>query len=359
MPPRPIIIRADASIEIGSGHVMRCLALADALQSQGGNPAFVMAQSTAAVDHYLGGKGMELIHILGAPGDRTDANQLLETARSQGAEWIVVDGYQFDESYQVAIKRAGFKLFFMDDDGRWGHYFADIVLNQNITAREEMYSKRESNTTLLLGAKYVILRREFESWQRWQRSFPEDAKRILVTMGGSDPEGLTLPLVKALTKIRDVETTVVVGGSNPRIAELQHAAKDFGPQLELLTDVRDIAGIMANSDLAVICGGGTLWELLYMGVATLTYSRAGVQQEIIDKLCSAGAVIDLGPIKDFDESCIQDAVRRVISSLQLRRSMGQEGRKLVDGNGGSRVLRTLSPADSSNSVLPLSMDLRN
>jgi UDP-2,4-diacetamido-2,4,6-trideoxy-beta-L-altropyranose hydrolase len=359
MPPRPIIIRADASIEIGSGHVMRCLALAEALQSQGGNPAFVMAQSTAAIDQYLRDEGMELIHILETPGDRTDADQLIETARIQGAEWIVVDGYQFDESYQRAIKKAGFKLFFMDDDGRWGHYFADIVLNQNITARQEMYSKREPYTTLLLGTKYVMLRREFVPWLRWQRSFPEDAKRILVTMGGSDPEGLTLPLVKALTKIRDVETTVVVGGSNPRIADLQHAAREFGPQLKLLTDVRDMAGIMADSDLAVICGGGTLWELLYMGVATLTYSRAGVQKEIIDKLCSAGAVIDLGPIKDFDESCIQDTVGRLILSLQLRQSLGQEGRKLVDGNGSSRVLRTVSLADSTNSVLPLSTDLRN
>ncbi len=355
---RSIVIRADANVEIGSGHVMRCLALAQALQSQGGNSAFVMAESTAAIDRYLGDEGMELIHILGTPGGRTDANQVIEIARIQGAEWIVVDGYQFDESYQIAAKQAGFKLMFIDDDGRSGHYFADTVLNQNVTAREEMYSKREPYTRLLLGTKHVMLRREFEPWRRWQRSFPVIAKRILVTMGGSDPEGLTLPLVKAITKIPDIEMTVVVGGSNPRIAELQRAAKEFGPQLKLLTQPRDMAGIMANSDLAVICGGGTLWELLFMGCAVLTYSRAGVQKQIIEKLGSAGAVVDLGPIEDFDECRIQGTVLRLISSLQQRQALGREGRKLVDGQGIDRVLNAVIGTGSIDSAVPMSTDLR-
>jgi UDP-2,4-diacetamido-2,4,6-trideoxy-beta-L-altropyranose hydrolase len=353
-----LIIRADATIELGSGHVMRCLALAQAWQSGGGKVSFALAQSTVAILQYLQDEGMEVIHISGKSGGSGDASRLTEIAKVQGVEWIVLDGYQFDESYQIAAKQAGFKVMLMDDDGRWRHYFADIVLNQNVTAREEMYSKREPYTTLLLGTKHVMLRREFEPWRRRQRSFPVIAKRILITMGGSDPEGLTLPLLKAIRKIPDVEMTVVVGGSNPRLAELQHAAKEFGLQLKLLTHVRDMAGIMANSDLAVISGGGTLWELLYMGCPALSYSRAGVQKQIIEKLCSAGAVVDLGPIEDFDECRIQDTVFRLISSLQLRQALGREGRKLVDGQGINRVLNAVIGTGSIDSAVPMSTDLR-
>jgi UDP-2,4-diacetamido-2,4,6-trideoxy-beta-L-altropyranose hydrolase len=339
---------------------MRCLALAQAWQTRGGTVIFVMTQSTNAIDQCLRDDGVKVIHVSETSGSAGDGNRLAEIAAMQGADWIVIDGYKFDETYQLAIKQAGFKLMFMDDHGKCGHYFADVVLNHNFTASREMYARREPYTTLLLGTKFVMLRREFEPWREWQRTFPVAAKRILVTMGGSDPEALTLPLVKALAKIcqRDLRVTVVVGGSNPRTAELRRAAEEFEAQIQLLTDVRDMAHVMSECDVAVVCGGGTLWELLYMGTATLTYSRPGVQQEIIEKLSSAGAVVDLGPAEDFDEVRLREAAERLISSPELRKSMSRQGRKLIDGQGSDRVLRTLSGTDSMNFATAISSDIR-
>jgi UDP-2,4-diacetamido-2,4,6-trideoxy-beta-L-altropyranose hydrolase len=344
MPSQTLVIRADSSVASGTGHVIRCLALAQSWQDQGGDVIFMMTQSTPAIEQSLSDEGMGLIHLSETPGSNKDAEYLSQIARKNDADWIVVDGYQFDESYQFAIKQADLKLVFVDDTGKCGHYFADIVLNQNVTAREGMYPRREAYTRLLLGADYVMLRREFARWHEWQRGFPIVAERILVTMGGSDPDALTLPLIRAFAEIRDFrfQLTVIAGGSNPRIAELHRATKEMGPQVQLLTDMRDMATVMANSDLAVICGGGTLWEGLYMGCATLTYSRPGVQEKIIGNLSAAGAVLDLGPVEEFDEPRLLAVVKRLISSAQLRQSMAQQGREVVDGRGTSRVLQALA-----------------
>ena len=134
---------------------------------------------------------------------------------------------------------------------------------------------------------------------------------------------------------------VIVGGSNPCIADLQRAAKELGPRVQLLTDVRDMAAAMAECDLAVICGGGTLWEALYMGCASASYSRSDIQRKINGKLTTAGAILDLGPVEDFNETVLQSAMQGLVSSAQPRCSMAEMGRKLVDGNGASRVVGLL------------------
>jgi UDP-2,4-diacetamido-2,4,6-trideoxy-beta-L-altropyranose hydrolase len=355
MPTPPLIVRADANVAMGVGHVMRCVALAQSWQDQGGRVTFVMAQSTPAIEQYLRKERLELVHSPAIPGSREDARCLGEISKERDADWLIVDGYQFGQDYQLAIKQAGLKLLSVDDTGNCQHYFADVILNQNVTASEAMYPFREPYTCLLLGSKYVVLRREFEPWRKWQRSFAAIAQRILVTMGGSDPDVLTLPLMKALSEIGgpDLRVIVVAGGSNPRVTELQQAANEIGSRIQLLADVRDMATIMADSDLAIICGGGTLWEALYMSCPTLTYSRPGIQQQIVEALSSSGGILDLGLAENFSESRLQTAVEGLISSIERRRSMSRRGREIIDGWGTNRVLEGMDRSMSMNpSTLP-------
>jgi UDP-2,4-diacetamido-2,4,6-trideoxy-beta-L-altropyranose hydrolase len=338
-----LVVRADATIVAGTGHVMRCVALAHAWQDKGGDVIFAMAQSTPALDRYLRSENVVVANVEFAPGSEGDAIRLTEIAREYEADWLIVDGYHFRSNYQRALKESNLKLLFVDDAGGEGHYFADVILNQNSHAGDNLYRDREAYTQLLLGPQYTMLRRQFMPWSKWLRTFPTVAKSILITMGGSDPDGLSLSFIKAFARMRDcdAQVTVVVGGSNPSAAKLRNTAKELDLEIKFLTDVRDMAGIMAESDLAVICCGGTLWEALYMGCATLTYSRTEVQRQIVKTLSSAGVLFDLGPVEDFEELRLQEGVKRIISSVQLRQTMAQQGRKLVDGLGTTRVLRTL------------------
>ena len=121
---RTLIIRADASIAMGTGHVMRCLALAQAWQDDGGNAVFAMAQSTPAIDDHLRSEQVEIVQLKSGVGSARNVRQVLDLARDRDAEWIMVDGYQFDAKYQRSLKAAGLKVLFVDDTGQCEHYYA-------------------------------------------------------------------------------------------------------------------------------------------------------------------------------------------------------------------------------------------
>src|SRR5215216_4793334 len=161
----PLLIRADASAQIGTGHIMRCLALAQAWQAQGGAVTFATMKTLPdALQTRLQNEHI-VLHLLDTkPGSADDAAQTAALAASLGAA-VVVDGYHFGGDYQYTLKSAGLKLLFIDDNVHADHYYADFVLNQNIYANEAMYANREPRTILLLGPRYVLLRLEFWRWR--------------------------------------------------------------------------------------------------------------------------------------------------------------------------------------------------
>ena len=170
MGSRTLVVRADATVVMGTGHVMRCLALAQAWQDAGGSCVFAMAEPTPAVEERVAAEGIQVVRFRKTiPGSSQDAAQLVELARAQGAAWLVVDGYHFDAEYQRRLKDTELKLLWVDDNGESAHYYADLVLNQNAHARDGLYVHREPYTRLLLGPRYALLRREFARWRDWKR----------------------------------------------------------------------------------------------------------------------------------------------------------------------------------------------
>ncbi len=196
-----LLLRADANALMGTGHVMRCLALAQAWQDRGGLAAFLSAPLPSAIETRLSAEGLAVVALKSWPGGAADAAETIRQAEALQADWVVVDGYQFDAAYHKALKDAGLKLLVLDDNGDSGFYWADLVLNQNIHAQADWYKNRASYTRLLLGTQYALLRREFLAWRGWQRDTPETAYKILVTLGGSDPDNVTLKVLEALSEV--------------------------------------------------------------------------------------------------------------------------------------------------------------
>ena len=156
-----LLFRTDASVGSGTGHVMRCLALAQALQDAGGHAIFAVADATPALEERLRMEKVEHLRPKVIPGSPDDAKETVELAQKKNASWVVVDGYHFGAEYQSLLKAAGLKLLFVDDNGHGESYSADLVLNQNTHARPGLYRKRDPQTRLLLGPRYAMLRREF------------------------------------------------------------------------------------------------------------------------------------------------------------------------------------------------------
>jgi UDP-2,4-diacetamido-2,4,6-trideoxy-beta-L-altropyranose hydrolase len=197
---RELIFRADAGDEIGTGHVMRFLALAQAWRAAGGHAIFVMAAGTSGIDQRLMSEGMEVVRIAASPGDSDDAARTADIAARFGAGWLVIDGYHFGPDYVTAATPAGARVALIDDLGRSSCGDVDIVVNQNLHATEDLYPIREPATRLLLGSRHVLLRREFLQWMAWRREIPEAGRKVLLSFGGADSGNVTLTVLDALER---------------------------------------------------------------------------------------------------------------------------------------------------------------
>jgi len=344
MPNNTLIIRADASLEMATGHVMRCLALAQECQDAGGNVVFAMAQSTAAVDRRLRSEGIEICKLKTAPAGAADTNGVIALARDWHAEWVVVDGYQFDVRYQRRIKNAGLKLLFVDDTGECGAYLADLVLDQNVDAMEEMYRNREPYTELLLGPRYAMLRREFRPWRNWQREVAPDARNLLITMGGSDPHNVTARVLEALrsVKIEGMEVTVVVGGSNPHGKSLRQSASQLPRALLMQNGATNMAELMAWADIAITAGGGTGYELALLRVPMVVVTIADNQANTCRALARHEAAVDAGWFHSLTSKALAGTLCDLISDRERRQRLTDNARRLVDGQGAHRVLESMA-----------------
>jgi UDP-2,4-diacetamido-2,4,6-trideoxy-beta-L-altropyranose hydrolase len=322
---------------------MRCLALAQAWQDAGGRALFAIADPSSSVRERLLKESVNILAVSASAGTAEDASRTVALAREHAAAWVVVDGYQFGVDYQQALKSAGFKVLFLDDYGHAGHYFADLVLNQNVFADRSAYENRESYTRLLLGPQYCLLRREFNAWREWRREIVPVGHRVLVTMGGSDPENFTERAIDALNLIEGekLEATVVVGGGNERSELLTCIAARVGKKIAVRRDISNMAELMAWADVAVSAAGTTCWEMCLMGLPALLVDLAENQTPVARELDRRGCAIHLGGPRDVSSERLAEQVERLLSSRDDRLAMSLRCRELVDGEGTRRVLSAL------------------
>jgi UDP-2,4-diacetamido-2,4,6-trideoxy-beta-L-altropyranose hydrolase len=336
MKPGALLIRADASVAIGTGHVMRCLALAQAWQDAGGTASFAVTELPDALQPRLSSNGFSPLRMETIPGGVEDALATIAQARQLNAEWIVVDGDHFHNDFLDHVRSSGFRVLLLDDFADRQTFPADLIVNPNLGADEELYRKRGSKAPVLTGPRYALLRREFQT--PCERRFGEKGNRVLITLGGSDPEELTPRIVTALAGCPDLQLTVVAGAGYSSVNELRELS---APNFKVVFDVQTMAELMSNMDLAIIAAGGTLWELLSVGCAVLSYARNTVQRRVVRSLAKDGVVVDVGDTFSFDAASMVSEVKRLADSCPARERMAALGRALVDGLGAARVVEAL------------------
>ena len=346
--PSPLIIRADATTAIGMGHVMRCIALAQAWQDHGGKVTFLSYCESDSLQHRIRDEGFEFLPIekpSPAPSELKGVLSYLTAIRNpQSAirNWVVLDGYHFTPDYQKAVRDSGYRLLVIDDMAHLDHYHADILVNQNIDAPELNYSC-DKNTIQLFGCDYVMLRREFLEYRNWKREIPEKARKILVTLGGGDPDNVTLKVIKALQRIEttDFETQVIVGPSNPHLSILEDAMRSALCPMHILQNVTDMPSLMAWADMAITAGGSTCWEMGFMGLPNMIATLTENQQAIARGLSAKGIAINLGWYDYLSSDKVAKAFQKIVYEKEVRSRMSKRGQKLVDGFGGTRVVKSM------------------
>jgi UDP-2,4-diacetamido-2,4,6-trideoxy-beta-L-altropyranose hydrolase len=351
MNPGTLLIRADANAEIGIGHVMRCLALAQAWQDAGGDAVFCQTQSIPSLDKRLQSEGIVLVHLDAHIGSQQDAIQTMEVAHIRKAQWVVVDGYHFDAPYLEYLKGGELKLLFIDDIGN--QHFADIVVNQNIDASATRYPQYDGE--LLLGPQYVFLRREFASWRGWTRSPVPAVRKVLVTVGGCDSHNVTETVLHALCSLKhlDLEVIVALGVHTPHMDSLLKTKSQLSADVQLRRNVSEMSDLMAWADLAISAGGGTCYELIFFQVPTILITVAENQRAVCHWLGKSRVAIDAGWFHALNSQRLAESVRALILDGELRRTLIENCQHLVDGKGTSRVVeRMLSKPVTSAVRMP-------
>lgn len=342
MKNKRLLLRTDGGLDMGIGHFMRCLALAQAWRDLGGSAEFAMNTSTPFLRRKAAAEGFTVSQIGAEPGTKEDAEETVRLAQQSTVDWVVVDGYHFGDDYESIVKDIGLHLLSIDDYGHSEHPNADVVVNQNAGAKPDMYRPGNSETRLLVGPRYALLRKEFVLLKKGEDDSP-DVRNVLVTLGGGNQKEFMRTVLEALSSpdLGNINT-VVAAGTDPQYRdELLPLVSQLDARIRLSNPGESMNDLMNWADIAVSAGGSTCWELAFMGVPFIGIAVAENQKQGLVGAEQEGIAIDLGWYEEVSEETLIRAIMRLRDDPELRWKMGRRGARLVPGTGSFEVAKTM------------------
>jgi UDP-2,4-diacetamido-2,4,6-trideoxy-beta-L-altropyranose hydrolase len=369
---KSVAFRVDASIEIGAGHVMRCLALASALRQRGISSHFLCrAQSGDLIDQ-IRQLGFEVALVpqvgadasadaaapeLGSPDHaawlgarwQDDAQETRALLRSAGPGWLIVDHYALDARWEREIRDCCPRLMVIDDLADRPHE-CDVLLDQSFDREAADYDRLlPPSCERLTGSRYALLRSEFMLLRPYSlsRRGRNGVNVIVIAMGGVDRANASGRVLAALCDgglPGDIVINVAMGPRAPWVDQVRAVAAATAPrQVNVLTDVRDMARLLADSDLAIGAAGGSALERCCLGVPSVLLALADNQREAAETLAAHGAAIYVGDEALGPERAAA-ATQALLSDVEGLMRLSRKSARLCDGGGADRAAETVCAA---------------
>jgi UDP-2,4-diacetamido-2,4,6-trideoxy-beta-L-altropyranose hydrolase len=352
-----IAFRTDASSQIGTGHFMRCLTLADELKKQGARIRFVSRNLPAHLSDMLDAKGMEYVPLsmdaAQEPIDDLAHSNWLGTSQAQDAQstiqaltdhvwdWVIVDHYALDERWESAVQASAKQLMVIDDLADRRHD-CDVLLDQNFYSdmQTRYIGKVPVHCQLLLGPRYALLREEFMKLRKQIKPRAGEVKKILVFFGGVDADNYTSLAVEALASMNNgLHVDVVIGAQHHYREQIENACIANGYVCHVQTT--RMAELMSDADLAIGAGGSASWERCCLGLPALLVALADNQVDIAKALDSIGACVYMGTKETANLSTLQQAITNLLAAHDQLETTSRHALSLVDGMGVSSVCQIL------------------
>lgn len=336
-----IIFRTDASMSLGYGHVMRCLALADAFKKLGKKSVFIFSPNGDALYEEVVRKGHEYriltsspLHSLGE-SEQADAYATLSNL-STATKLVVVDHYQLGMNWEEVIISSDISLLAIDDIFR--SHCSQFLLDQNVIKSENFYVDNISKECVcFLGPRYALLSESFQHLRHRVKTRSK-LEKIIIFFGGTDPDNETeKALLGVLAANKNFKIDVVIGGNNPHRSRLLTLCSSTHSTLHIQTP--HMARLMLDADLAIGAGGSASWERCCMGLPALISTQADNQVPIAATLHELGAVINLGMVDNLTATDYRTAVERL--DPNLINNMSIAAMSITDGNGASYVASSI------------------
>lgn len=339
-----IYIRADSSVNLGSGHIMRCLTLADTLGKYGHTVSFICRNLPGNIGPIIQSAGHKLYFLPASLTWQEDAERTANLIQVlEKADWIIVDHYGLDYKWEVFLHSFAPYIMVIDDLANRRH-MCDLLLDQNLQRDNSRYDNLVPKLCRkLLGLRYVLLREEFAEIRKATRIRDGKIKRIFVFFGGSDPTNETEKVLHAVQRLNkpDIAVDVVVGSANPYVDKVQHIA-NLLPNAKVYEQINNIASLMDSADLAIGAGGTTTWERCCVGVPSIIIAVADNQQYIAEQSANTGAAIYLGISNSVNVEGIEQAIRELFVDSDRMEQMGRKCMQLVDHEGAMRVSQIIT-----------------
>jgi len=342
MSPLRVAFRADASIAIGSGHVMRCLTLADSVRTQGAEVTFISRDLPGNLIELVESKGYKVRRLfkppklnpmgdsyndwLGVPWEMDVENVVECLADLPRQDWLVVDNYALDWQWEKVAKASVGEIMVIDDLANRNHD-CKLLLDQNLypNMSQRYNGLIPANCMIFLGPRYALLRTEFEEQRQKIRARNGQIRRILIFFGGSDGTNETEKTLTAieLAGLKDLYIDVVVGSANPHRRSIQERCSRFRNH-HFHFQVSNMAELMAAADLAIGAGGATTWERCTLGLPSLVTVIAENQLETTNTLASTGSIMYLGKNNNIKAESIASALAYLAANPAAVKEMAEK-----------------------------------
>lgn len=335
-----VCVRADASRLIGTGHVMRCLALADRLRDRRrAEVVFLCRELPGHLIGYIRDRGHQAVALPEAGDDESAA---IAAVAAIGADWLIVDHYALDRRFEERVRPHAEKLMAIDDLADRPHA-CDVLLDANYDPETGFRYRHlvEPGTRLLIGSQYALLRPSFAAARPRVRR-DGGIRRLLVSFGGVDATDETGKALEALAPLAEIglEITVLAGSANPRGRQIAEQCADL-PNVRFHRHVEQVAELMLGADAAIGAGGTTTWERCCLGLPAIVVTTAANQEQLTAQAARAGAVRWLGRAADVDPGMIRDAALAMIRNPESMKRMSSLAMELTDGLGADRIVKEL------------------
>ena len=353
-----VVFRVDASTRIGTGHVMRCLTLAKALQQAGATSLFISRDESGQMIKKVRGSGFAVIDLLQIQKFKNkddiedrfhhvlpqtkDAKQTIGALGKDKPDWLVVDHYALDLVWERELKPYARRMLVIDDLVARIHD-CDLFLNQNYGVEEPQYDTLLPKVCKkLLGPKYALIRPEYRKARDNMAPRSAKVKRGLIFFGGSDSVDATSRTLRALTapEFLHIKLDVVAGVDYASLDNLKRIAKSRG-KVTIHRNLPHLADLMAKADIALGAGGTTTWERCCLGLPSAVVAIADNQISACQKLMREGYIQFLGAAEDISESSISLVVSKILTDSTALKNQSLRMQSLVDGNGANRVQQAM------------------
>jgi len=339
--PKSIFFRTDASPEVGTGHVMRCLALAKTLRKHGAKVAFICRATEGNLNAWL--KETHDFTVWAIEPDEDDAESTLAILEAQESkpDWLVVDHYGIDETWEKQVRPAVVEIAVIDDLANRKHD-CEVLIDQNYHPDLDRYHPLTPlHCAWLLGTGFALLRDEFAVARKHALPRGFTLRNILVSFGGSDPTNETEKVLKALSKIvadpaaPEFSATIILGMLNPHAKVLTEQYAH--PRFTFLQAVDNMAELLSRADLVIGAGGTSSWERCCVGASAMVIGIAENQVALSQHLYDTGGIEYLGYHNAVDVDKIEAAVRVILKHTEKVHRMSLISWQLVDGRGTERI----------------------